>query len=192
MVSCKKTDGVLIRGMQQKRSRMIHTMFFVILSLLWYPLTAGSGELLRLAGAPQYEFTLQDLQGRQRSLEEFRGKVVLVNFWASWCRPCIEEVPGIRRLIEALADVPFTVIGVNVGEAERRVQATVERFDMEFPILLDKDSTLFESSGATVLPTAFVLDVTGRVRYLGRGPIEWDRVELIELLAQLVQQPLQD
>jgi len=167
-------------------------MFFVILSLLWYPLTAGSGELLRLAGAPQYEFTLQDLQGRQRSLEEFRGKVVLVNFWASWCRPCIEELPGIRRLIEALADVPFTVIGVNVGEAERRVQATVERFDMQFPILLDKDSTLFESSGATVLPTAFVLDVTGRVRYLGRGPIEWDRVELIELLAQLAQQPPQD
>jgi len=178
--------------MRRTLSRMIHNLFFMSLSLLWYPLTAGSGELLPLADGPQYQFTLPDIEGRQRSLEEFRGEVVLVTFWASWCRPCIEELPAIRRLIETLADEPFTVIGVNVGEAERRVQATVERFAMEFPILLDKDSAVFEDWGATVLPTAYVLDGSGTVRYMGRGPMEWDRVDVIELLVQLAQQPPQE
>ena len=130
-------------------------------------------------------FSLPDLSGQQRNLDEFEGKVLLVNFWASWCRPCIEEVPGIRRLMEVMADAPFAVIGVNVGESERRVQATVERLRMEFPILLDKDSAAFKDWGANVLPTAYILDRNGRVRYVGRGPLEWDRDDIVDRLVQL-------
>lgn len=161
----------------------------LLLSLLWLsPFPATTGELSEVPAALPPRLSLPDLSGQQRSLDEFAGKVLLVNFWASWCRPCIVEVPGIQRLMEAMADAPFAVIGVNVGEAERRVQATVKRLRMDFPILLDKDSTTFEGWGANVLPTAYVLDRSGRVRYVGRGPVEWDRADIVEMLLQLAEQ----
>ena len=81
------------------------------------------------------------------------------------------------------------MIGVNVGEGERRVQAAVKRLRMQFPILLDKDSAEFNSWGANVLPTAYVLDGSGRVRYLARGPVAWDRDDIIDRLMQLAEQP---
>jgi len=161
----------------------------ILLILGLYPLNSPAGELSEVSVAQRLELNLPDLSGQQRTLDEFAGKVLLVNFWASWCRPCIEEVPGIRRLMEAMAGTPFAVIGVNVGEAERRVQATVKRLRMDFPILLDKDSTTFKDWGVNVLPTAYVLDGSSRVRYIGRGPVEWDRVDIIDILQQLVEQP---
>ena len=161
-----------------------------MLSVLWFStLPALAGELSEVPAALPPGFSLPDLAGQQRSLDEFTGKVLLVNFWASWCWPCIEELPGIQRLIAAMADAPFAVIGVNVGEAERRVQATVKQLRMDFPILLDKDSAAFKGWGANVLPTAYILDGSGRVRYIGRGPVEWDRADIVEMLRQLAEQP---
>ena len=162
----------------------------LLLSVLWLsPITTLAGELSEVPVVLPPRLSLPDLAGQQRNLDEFAGKVLLVNFWASWCRPCIEEVPGIQRLMEAMADAPFAVVGVNVGESERRVQANVKRLRMDFPILLDKDSAAFKGWGANVLPTAYVLDGRGRVRYVGRGPIEWDRVDIVEMLRQLAEQP---
>jgi thiol-disulfide isomerase/thioredoxin len=163
-----------------------------MLSVLWIsPLPAPAGELYEVPVALRPELNLPDLSGQPRNLDEFTGKVLLINFWASWCRPCIEEVPGIQRLIEAMGEKPFAVIGVNVGDAERRVQATVKRLRMEFPILLDKDSAEFDSWGANVLPTAYVLDRSGRVRYVGRGSLEWDRADIVEIFVELAEQPPQ-
>ena len=166
-------------------------MLLMLLSLWPGPRLAAAGELIEIPVVLRPGLTLPDLSGKPRNLDEFAGKVLLINFWASWCRPCIEEVPGIHRLIEAMADAPFAVIGVNVGEGERRVQAAVKRLRMEFPILLDKDSVEFKSWGANVLPTAYVLDGSGRVRYIGRGPVEWDRADIIEMLGELAEQPPQ-
>ncbi|MGB5562732.1 MAG: TlpA disulfide reductase family protein, partial [Sedimenticolaceae bacterium] len=106
-------------------------------------------------------------------------------FWASWCSPCIREMPGIQRLAATMADLHFAVVSVNVGEGERRVQAAAGRLRIEFPVLLDKDSTAFKDWGADVLPTAYVLDRSGRIRYIARGPMEWDRVDIVETLKQL-------
>ncbi len=158
----------------------------LLLSLLGFsPFPAAAGELSEVPAVPSPGLSLPDLAGQPRSLNEFAGKVLLVTFWASWCRPCIEELPGIQRLAEALRGKPFAVIGVNVGEGERRVQATVKRQGMEFPILLDRNSTAFTSWGANVLPTAYVLDGRGRIRYIGRGPVEWDRHDIVAALEQL-------
>jgi thiol-disulfide isomerase/thioredoxin len=163
----------------------------ILLVLGLYPLNSAAVQLSEVTVGPRLELNLPDLSGQQRNLGEFAGKVLLVNFWASWCRPCIEELPGIQRLIEAMADAPFAVIVVNVGETERRVQAAVRRLRMQFPILLDKDSAAFTGWGANVLPTACVFDGSGKLRYLGRGPVEWDRDDIIELLLQLAEQPPQ-
>ncbi len=158
----------------------------LMLSALWLaPLPAPGSDLSELPAALSPGFSLPDLAGRPRSLDEFTDKVVLVTFWASWCRPCIEEMPGIKRLAATMADQPFAVVGVNVGEGERRVQAAAGRLGIEFPVLLDKDSTAFKDWGADVLPTAYVLDRSGRIRYIARGPMEWDRVDIVETLKQL-------
>lgn len=157
-----------------------------MLSLFWlFPLPAPAGELSQLPPVSPPAFSLPDLAGRPRGMGEFAGKVVLVTFWASWCSPCIEEMPSIRRMAAAMADRPFTVVGVNVGEGERRAQAAAGRLGIGFPVLLDKDSATFRGWGADVLPTAYVLDRSGRIRYVARGPVDWDRTDIIDMLKQL-------
>jgi thiol-disulfide isomerase/thioredoxin len=161
----------------------------LLLSVLWSSaLVVFAGELSEVSPVQPPELSLPDLAGEQRSLKEFAGKVLLVNFWASWCQPCIDEMPSIERLKAALADQPFAVVGVNVAEAERRVNATVQRLGITFPVLLDKDSAAFKGWGASVLPTAYVLDGRGRVRYVGRGPVEWDRVDIVDMMVRLARQ----
>ena len=160
--------------------------FLLALALLWLcPLPTSAGGLSTVPREAPPRFNLTDLAGRQRSLEEFTGQVVLVTFWASWCTPCIEEMPTIRRLSEAMADQPFTVVGVNVGEGPRRARAAAGRLGIAFPVLLDRDSAIFNAWGADVLPTAYVLDAIGRVRYIARGPLAWDRDDIIEELKHL-------
>ena len=164
------------------------TNIALMLLLLWlFPPMALAGELSEIHDGPQLGFTLPGLTGQQRSLDEFSGRVVLVNFWASWCTPCIEELPSIHRLIEAMQEKPFAVIGVNVAEPVLRVRTAVRRLEMKFPVLLDTDSRVFKGWGATVLPTAYVLDRSGRVLYIGRGPLVWDRVDIVEMLNQLLE-----
>jgi len=174
--------------MRHDMHRTAAGVVLILLVLGLYPLSGLAGELSEVRGVLPLELNLPDLSAQPRSLDEFAGKVLLVNFWASWCTPCTEEIPSIRRLAEAMHDKPFAVIGVNVGEAERRVQATVRRLEIDYPVLLDKDSTVFKGWGANVLPTAYVLDRSGRVRYIGQGPLEWDRVDIVELLGKLAEQ----
>ena len=160
-------------------------MLLTLSLLCLAPHPAPALELSQVSGTLSPGLRLPDLAGRQRSLEEFAGQVVLVTFWASWCTPCIEEMPTIRRLSEAMADQAFAVVGVNVGESQRRVQAAAGRLGIAFPVLLDRDSAAFEAWGADVLPTAYVLDGIGRVRYIARGPLQWDRGDIIEALKHL-------
>ena len=171
--------------MRQDKHRSIAGIILILLALGLYPLSGRADELAEVSVARRLELNLPDLSGQQRSLDEFAGKVLLVNFWASWCRPCIEEVPGIRRLAEAMRDKPFVVLGVNVGEAQRRVQAAVKRLKIDYTVLLDKDSAVFKDWGATVLPTAYILDHNGRVQYIRQGPLEWYRPDIVEMLVEL-------
>lgn len=172
-----------------RRTAIRDTLVTVMLiSVLWLlPIPSPAGELSEVSAILPPSLSLVDLMGRQRSLNEFANKVLLVTFWASWCRPCIEELPSIQRLALEMHGKPFAVLGVNVGEGERRVRETTKRLEIDFPVLLDKDSTMLKKWGATVLPTAYVLDRSGRVRYIGRGPLEWDRIDIIDMLGKLAE-----
>jgi thiol-disulfide isomerase/thioredoxin len=153
---------------------------------LLFPTPAAPGELIPGSLHIHAPLRLTDLEGREHDLGDLRGKVVILNFWASWCAPCVEEMPSIQRLSSALAAASVAVIAVNVGESELRVRAVAQRLGIELPILLDKDSTAFDAWGATVLPTTFVVDAEGRVRLVGRGPLEWDADAMIQRLESLV------
>ena len=168
--------------------------FIAIAAVCWLmlgalPHSVHAGELSALPDAPTFALDLPDLDRRERSLDEFSGRVVLVNFWASWCTPCVREMPSIMRLGQAFRDQPFTVIGVNVAEGQRRVAAAARRLDLDFTVLLDGDGEAFAAWGGNVLPTSFVLDRTGRARYIALGPLEWDDQEVIEVIERLLQEP---
>jgi thiol-disulfide isomerase/thioredoxin len=148
--------------------------------------SAFAGDLAPQATRQPLELSLRDLDGRDRSLRELHGQVVLLSFWASWCPPCIQEMPGIQRLADGMRGKPFAVIGVNVAEDQSRVKSLVRRMGVGFPILLDRDGAVFNRWGTTVLPTNLLLDRRGAVRYVGRGPLDWDAPEIADALEALI------
>ncbi|NEX18946.1 TlpA family protein disulfide reductase [Thiorhodococcus mannitoliphagus] len=134
------------------------------------------------------ELVLPDLDDELMDLTTLKGKVVLVSFWASWCRPCLEEIPSLQQLAAALQDMPFAIVGVNLAEAPLRVKTLVRRLGIRFPVVLDRDSASFDRWGATLIPTTFVLDRQGFVRFVGRGLVDWDSAEIMDLLQALIRE----
>ena len=137
----------------------------------------------------QPEFSLRDPDHRLHSLTDYRGKVVLVNFWASWCIPCVMEMPGMQRLADTLKDQPFEILAVNVSDPESRIHEFIKRMDLHLTILMDHDGKTFEAWQGKVLPASFLLDRSGRIRYQVIGPLEWDSDEAGKIIEELLQHP---
>ena len=157
------------------RTAIVGLLSVIVLASTTLPSAVrASGQLDEVDASAPLEASLPDLYGRERTLDEFRGKVVLVNFWASWCTPCVTEMPSIQRLAATLKGEPFAVIGVNVSESKLRVRTMAQRLGLDFTVLLDEHGDSFDAWGATVLPTTYLLDRDGIPRYVGRGPLAWD------------------
>ncbi len=130
-------------------------------------------------------FILNDLAGVPHHLESYRGKVVLVNFWATWCRPCREELPALVRAEHALAKQGVVVLAVNVGESTETVKAFLAKHPLDFPVLLDSDLAVSTSWGVHGYPATFVLDPQGREAYLAEGARHWDAPAIIAEITAL-------
>jgi peroxiredoxin len=115
------------------------------------------------------DFSLETLDGSSVSLEDYRGKVVLVNFWATWCPPCRDEVPDIETTYRERRDEGFVVLGVNVEEPRGAVEPFVAEFDMTYPVLLDESGQVLKMYRAIGLPMSVVVDQEGviRARHVG-------------------------
>jgi peroxiredoxin len=120
---------------------------------------------------------LNDLAGRRRSLADYRGSVVLLNFWATWCHPCREEMASMRALQQRLAGRRFAILLVNYGEARARVSEFVQRQSLPFVILLDPNRDAPRAWRVRVLPSSFLIDADGRVRFGVIGEIDWSDAE---------------
>ncbi|MAT64937.1 MAG: hypothetical protein CMN57_04785 [Gammaproteobacteria bacterium] len=165
---------------------MILRLFVLILALTAPPLSAS--ELMEYRGEPLPGFTLQDLQGQAHSLEEYRGKVVMVNFWATYCPPCIKEMPSMQRLSDKLGEERFAILAVNMAEPRSQVEGFLDRhaIEVDFPVLLDPDGTVVSQWMITAVPTTFILDPEGRIRYGLFGGLEWDKPEIVDTLSGLM------
>ena len=152
----------------------------------FFAAAAGAQELKTWRGGPTPPLALQDLEGRAHRLEDYRGKVVLVNFWATWCDPCREEMPSIEKLRAALAGRPFEVLAVNLAEPASRIRAFVDKMPMAHPVLLDKDSLAAKAWGARILPASYLVGPDGRIRYYCRGELDWSRESVRELVGGLL------
>ena len=129
---------------------------------------------------------LKDLSGRTHTLADYRGKVVLINFWATWCEPCRAEMASMRRLQERLAGKPFTVLLVNHGEARVRVRDFVSREALALSVLLDPNQDASRAWRVRVLPSSFVVGADGRVRYTVIGEMDWASPESVEAIQTLL------
>jgi thiol-disulfide isomerase/thioredoxin len=135
---------------------------------------AQQGEGLQpVADRPQApDFALEGLDGATHRLSDLRGKVVLINFWATWCPPCREEMPSMQRLYEAMAGEEFEILAVNVGEREPNVFSYARGeigTELTFPILLDPEAAVIEKFPVMGLPTSFLVDRQGRLAYKAVG-----------------------
>jgi peroxiredoxin len=126
------------------------------------------------------EFILEDIYGRQHALADYRGKVVVVNFWATWCSPCLAEMPSMQRAANWLAKYDIPLLAVGVGETKDRVQRFHQNMPVTFPLLLDTGSEVMEAWAARSLPTTYVLDQKGQVIYLAIGSREWDSPKILK------------
>ena len=145
----------------------------LILALCCCATLAAAQQLRPWTGGATPPLALPDLAGRPQSLGDYRGKVVLVNFWATWCEPCREEMPSIERLRASLAGQPFAVLAVNIGESEARVRRFLEQVSLQLTVLLDRDSAAARAWHARVLPMSFLVGPDGRVRYAVVGEYDW-------------------
>ena len=132
---------------------------------------------------------LMDNHGQQHSLEDYKGKVVRVNFWAGWCHPCIQEIPEMIRLAEMLKDRPFVILAVNVGEEQRKLPGFVKKMDEHMVILMDTDSEAFKRWKGIGLPSTFVIDPGGQIRYEAYGAVNWDAPYIVTMLTELMDKP---
>ena len=166
---------------------MFQRLILILLaSLVPGSIFSSSGEALSIAALPRLEFSLTDLNHHERTLDEFKGQVVLVNFWGSWCAPCLEEIPALQRLAERLHGKAFQIVAINVAEDELLVRAVGQRLHINFPVLRDWDSTVFKRWGGTMLPTTYLLDGQGMIRDRILGSLEWDSREIVERLESLI------
>jgi peroxiredoxin len=129
---------------------------------------------------------LKDVAGTVHDLARYRGKVVLINFWATWCEPCREEMPSIQRLRDRLSEKAFAVLAVNVDEPDARVRRYLEETRLDLPVLLDPNKTVTRAWGVRVMPTTFVVGPDGRIRYRLLGEADWSSDAIVATLTQLI------
>lgn len=151
--------------------------------------TAQGGELKAIPIKPAPALTLPTLDGGTIRLEQLRGRVVLVNFWAVWCPPCRKEMPSMARLAEQLGQRPFSILAVNVGESPDDIRAFLKQVPVNFPILLDTEGERLKPWQVFAFPTSYVVDKRGRLRLGLFGSIEWDDPETVAKLETLLNEP---
>jgi peroxiredoxin len=114
-------------------------------------------------------FSLPSLSGEQVSLDAFKGKVLLLNFWASWCTPCQEELPEFQKFHQKYHDRGFTVVGINIDKKQANAAKYIERFGLSFPVGLDPDSETIQNYRGRSMPISYLVDQHGVIRQVFFG-----------------------
>ena len=167
--------------------RILLSLFILVVSLSSIAQQAGKG-LTQLPDRPQApDFVLADIDGNQYRLSDYRGQVVIVNFWATWCPPCRAEMPSMQRAWQQLEQEGILMLGINVGEDEDTIFQFTANYPVEFPLLMDQDSRVINQWPVRGLPTTFVVSPAGKITYRAIGGREWDDPDLLAMVRALMQ-----
>jgi thiol-disulfide isomerase/thioredoxin len=149
-------------------------------------LPAQALDLMQVAVRPAPYLSVPLALGGRSTLAKLHGRVVLVNFWASWCPLCLVEMPAMNRLALAMNRRPFVLLAVNAGEPPGWVLGFIKKTRPSVAVGLDPSATYMHAWGAVVLPTSYLVDKAGRIRYTLVGPVEWDAPEMIAIINKLM------
>jgi thiol-disulfide isomerase/thioredoxin len=138
------------------------------------------------AGTESIDFELETLAGGTRSLNSFKGKVVFLNFWATWCGPCRQEMPSMERLYQRLKGKGLEIVAVNLHEDKATVQKFIDEYKLTFPVLLDKNGRVGSTYGTRSIPTTYIIDRKGFVVAGTIGTREWDSDEYVRFFERLL------
>lgn len=145
----------------------------IVLLLAWVALPAfegwGMGSRVPAVGMQVEDFQLTDLNGNTQSLSQYRGKIVLLNFWATWCKPCTTEMPAMQATYDKLRDKDFVVLAVNELEDDAKVREHITQYGHTFPVLMDRDNKVANQFGVFGLPVSVFIDQQGRVQEYIKG-----------------------
>jgi thiol-disulfide isomerase/thioredoxin len=135
---------------------------------------------------PAPSIDLNTLDGQPFRLERLRGKVVLVNFWATWCEPCVEEMPSMQKLRNLLANAPFEIVAVNHQEGEARIRGFLQKVPLDFPIVRDTDGAVTRAWQTRIFPSSYLVDAEGKIRYVLAGATDWTAPAMVRTVESLL------
>lgn len=161
------------------------SLTFALAVLLCLHSAARAVELTPAGGAAKPDFSLQNLTGANVPLKNFKGRTVLVHFFATWCEPCRVELPALNRFLDRSAP-HASVVAISVAEADPRVKRFFEQAPVNFPVLLDRDRTIAKSWKISTLPTTYVLDVNMTPVLVVEADFAWDSVEVEPATGKLI------
>jgi peroxiredoxin len=168
-----------------KTDRLLRVAICMLTAALVYAIYSGIHQRVVMAGESAPDFTLTSDGGRTVSLNHFGGKILLLNFWASWCQPCVEETPSLSELAKQFAPKGLVVLGVSVDEKESAYRAFLERFRPDF--LTVRDSKLHEEYGTFIYPETYIIGADGRVLHKVAEGADWMAPEMTRYIASLLQ-----
>jgi peroxiredoxin len=132
------------------------------------------------------DFTLVDREGKSWTLSELKGQVVFVNFWATWCAPCREEMPAMQRLLETMPKDKFKMLAILNRDTPANADLFAQRNNITIPILNDMGNNIGPMYGLTGLPETFIIDKQGILREKFIGPAKWDSPEVVQMMMQYI------
>ena len=135
---------------------------------------------------PAPDFSAENARGGETSLADFRGRYVLLNFWATWCVPCVKEMPDFEKLAEKLSGEDFALLTVNFGEKTDRIRPFLKKIEVDVPVLLDPDMGTSKAWVKAGLPTTYIIDANQNIRYQVLGALEWASPEVEDKIRELL------
>ncbi|MDH5444949.1 MAG: TlpA family protein disulfide reductase [Gammaproteobacteria bacterium] len=131
-------------------------------------------------------FSLKDINGKVYKETDFKGKISVINFWATWCPPCVEEIPSLNRLRKKMQGKPFQLISINYGESASQIKQFMKKVAVDFPVLLDPQGRTAGEWKVVAFPSTFVIGPDGNIRYGVNAAIHWDTDEVTQKLNSLI------
>jgi len=160
---------------------------FLRLAFMWSLGIATIAQAAAVEG-PAPDFTLKSRGGANVKLSEHRGDVVMINFWASWCAPCRQEMPLLEELYTKYSDLGFTLLAVNVEEDSSKAASLLKEIPVTFPVLYDNKNVVTKLYNVVAMPSTVILDRDGNIRYLHKGYLPGYEKEYLEQVKALIRE----
>jgi len=174
----------------QQQVKLSLALFLLIATALMTSCGPGNEQptVKAIKGQPSPNFQLTDIKGKDWQLSDLQGKIVFINFWATWCPPCIQEMPSMDALNKRMSGKPFQMLTILYNDRPEFGQSLVNKSGYNFPVLIDPDSSTAKQYGLTGVPETYIVDPQGILREKFIGPVEWNSPKALEMINKYLPQ----